>query len=167
MMWGKKKINGTVYDLTHLDPFILNVPRSGVLDDYRVLVEFGSHTFTEAFTPLHNRDLAISDGKDLRAFCLKRHGYSQTLPAAIRAAVSGVACFDHGRMLISGALPGLAGPYLIAFKLRAKKTSRFDAVMTIVSAHHRPNLDPNLLCAPFKAAISATIQGRKIDWKKK
>lgn len=166
-MWGKKKINGTVYDLTHLDPFILNVPRSGGLDDYKVSVEFGSHTFTEAFNPLHNRDLAISDGKDLRAFCLKRHGYSLTLPAAIKAAIDDAVCLDNGRMLISGTLPGLKGPYLIAFKLRVKKTKKFDAVMTIVSAHHRPDLDPDLLCAPFKVVIAATIQGRKIDWKKK
>jgi hypothetical protein len=160
-MWGKKKIAGTVYDLTHLDPFILRV------DAARVQVQFGSHTFTEQYTPLHTRDLAIADGKDLRAFNVDRYGHSLSLPAAVRAAVGGEACLDKGRMHIAATLPGLVGPYLVAFTIRPRATKKFDGVMMVVTAHHRPNLDLSLPRAPFNAVISATLVGRKIDWKKK
>lgn len=164
MMWGKKKIRGTVYDLTHLDPFEIDVDhpngRTTVLQ-----VQFSCHTFTEKFNPLHTPDLAISHGKDLRAFCLKRYGHSLSLPAAVEQAVSGRVCNDNGRFLINSTLPGLAGPYLIAFNLRERKTRKFDCVMGIVSAHHRPNLNQQLPTAPFHAVISATLAGRKIGWK--
>jgi len=165
-MWGRKKIAGTVYDLTHLDPFILYVPRpSG--GDIRLQVQFGAHTFTKKYTPLHTPDLAISEGKGLRAFCLERYGHSLSLPAAVEGVVGGTVCHDNGRMLINARLPGLEGPYLIAFTLRARQTRKFEGVMTIVSAHHRPNLDQTLATAPFNAVVSASLAGRKIDWKKK
>jgi len=163
-MWGRKKIAGTVYDLTHLDPFTLEIPRSNG-ESLRIQVQFGSHTFTEAYNGLHARDLAISDGKDLRAFCLHRYGHSLSLPAAIRSAVGGKACNDNGRMLINARLPGLQGPYLIAFRVRPKVTSKFDGVLTVVSAHHRPDLDQALPTAPFNAVIAATLAGRKVGWK--
>jgi hypothetical protein len=163
-MWGKKRIKGTVYDLTHLDPFILDVPRpSGA--QIRLQVQFGSHTFTEKYTALHTRDLAIADGNQLRAFCLNRYGHSLSLPAAVVGAVGGQACHDRGRMLINAALPGLVGPYLIAFTIRPRPAKKFDGVMMVVSAHHRPNLNPALPKAPFNAVVAATLDGRKIKWK--
>jgi len=163
-MWGKKKIAGTVYDLTHLDPFEMDVEHP---DGRRTIiqVQFGCHTFTETYTRIHTPDLAISHGKDLRAFCLKRYGHSLSLPAAVTNAAKGSVCNDNGRMLINSRLPGLEGPYLIAFKIRARKTRKFDGVMTVVSAHHRPNLNQALPSAPYHAVISATLAGRKIRWK--
>lgn len=165
MMWGKKRINGTAYDLTHLDPFEFDVPRGGVAADIRLQVQFSSHTFTEKYNALHTRDLAISDGRDLRAFCLKRYGHSLSLPAAVRQAVAGHACLDQGRMHINTTLPGLEGPYLIAFQLRFKQTRKFDGVMTVVSAHHRPNINHELPKAPFAAVVASLLVGRKIGWK--
>lgn len=165
MMWGRKKIAGTIYDLTHLDPFEMNVPRSGELKPYRLQVQFGPHTFTEKYTPLHTPDLAISHGNDLRAFCLVRYGHSLSLPATVRHAVNGKVCLNNGKMVLNARLPGLAAPYLVAFIVRPKQTRKFDAVLTVVSAHNRPNLNQNLPSAPFAAVISATIAGRKIAWK--
>jgi hypothetical protein len=37
----------------------------------------------------------------------------------------------------------------------------------VVTAHHRPNLSQTLPTAPFNAVVSASLAGRKIDWKKK
>ena len=164
-MWGKKKIKGTVYDLTHLDPFEFEVPCAGDRSAIRLQVQFSSHTFTEKYTPLHTPDLAISDGGDLRAFCLTRYGHSLSFPAAVKQAVAGSACLDSGRMHINTTLPGLAGPYLIAFKLRFKETRKFDGIMTVVSAHHRPNINHALPKAPFTVVVAATLVGRKISWK--
>ena len=167
MMWGKKRIAGTVYDLTHLDPFEMEVPHPN--GNVSVIqVQFGAHTFTEQFNQFHTKDLAICDGNGpLRAFCLHRYGHSLSLPAAVLHAVSGDACNDQGRMLINASLPGLSGPYLIAFKVRPRKTKKFDGVMTVVSAHHRPNLDLTLPTAPFQVVIAASLAGRSIGWKKK
>ena len=47
MSWGKKRIAGVVYDLTHLDPFDLDVtPSYQGAPTYKVRVTFGHHTFT-------------------------------------------------------------------------------------------------------------------------
>lgn len=166
-MWGKKRIAGTVYDLTHLDPFEIEVPKAGG-DAILLQVQFGSHTFTEKYNPLHTPDLAISDGNGpLRAFCLNRYSHSLSLPAAVKQSVAGEVCLNQNRLNIAASLPGLNGPYLIAFTLRAKRTKKFDGVMTVVSAHHRPNMDLTLPCAPFRVVAAATLAGRKIDWKKK
>lgn len=164
MMWGKKRINGTVYDLTHLDPFFVDAPLPGGRSS-RLRVEFGCHSFTEQITPLHDRSLAFSHGSDLRAFCLKRYGHSLTLPAAVKRAVNERVCLDKGRTLINARLPGLEGPYLIAFKLRVKQTRKFDAVLTVVSAHHRPNLNQKLPSAPFPVVLSAALNGKKVQYK--
>lgn len=166
-MWGKKRIAGTVYDLTHLDPFEMEVPLVNG-PPIKVQVQFGCHTFTQKFNrQWHTPDLRIMHGKDERAFCIDRYGHSLSLPAALLNAVSGRACNDKGRNLINARLPGLDGPYLIAFTVRPKQTRKFDGVLTVVSAHHRPNLDQKLPSAPFATVIKVGIYGGKIDWKKK
>ncbi len=167
MMWGRKKIQGTVYDLQHLDPFILDVPRGGQKADYLVRVEFSCHTFTENYHSLHTPDLAISHGNDLRAFCLKRYAQSLHLEAAIRNAVNGIVYNSSGNPVVCATLPNLAGTYLIAFKIRKTKSPHFDAVMHVASAHHRPKFDLNVPTAPFPVAIAAGIAGAKIRWTKK
>ena len=165
MLWGKKRIAGTVYDLTHLDPFEMDVPLVNG-PSIRVQVQFGCHTFTEAFAQQwHTPDLRITHGRDERAFCLKRYGHSLRLPVAVQQAVSGRACNDKGRTLINARLPGLNGPYLIAFTIRGRKSRKFDGVLTVVSAHHRPNLDQGLPSAPFPTVVKVGVYGGKIAWK--
>lgn len=165
MMWGKKRIAGTVYDLTHLDPFEMDVPLVNG-PPITVQVQFGCHTFTEKFNrQWHTADLLITNGSEDRAFCLNRFSHSLSLPAAVKQAVTGRVCNSQGRNLINARLPGLTGPYLIAFKVRAKKTRKFDGVLTIVSAHHRPDLNQGLPTAPFPTVIKVGIRGGKIAWK--
>jgi hypothetical protein len=161
-MWGKKKIAGTVYDLTHLEPFILRV------GTVRLRVEFSCHCFTEEYNgTFHTPDLAISDGTDLRAFCLIRYGHSLRLPAAVAAATGSTAYLSDGRMHICAGLPGLQGPYLIAYKIRRARARDADGVIHITTAHHRPDADLTLPSAPFNATVFAMITGGKISWKKK
>ena len=164
MYWGKKTIAGTVYGLTHLDPFIMSCPRTNA-PPLRVKVEFGSHTFTESVLPHHGPDLIIRDGGKRRAFCLKRYVHSLHLPAAVQHAVGGDVHLSNGRMVLNATVPGLVGPYLIAFNLRAQRTRTYDAVLTVVSAHHRPNLNQQLPRAKFTAVLSATLAGAAIRWK--
>lgn len=161
-MWGRKRIAGTVYDLSHLDPFILPV------GTVRLRVEFNCHCFTVEYNgTFHTPDLAISHGSDMRAFCLDRYGHSLRLPAAVKGAVGSTAYLSDGRMHICATLPGLSGPYLVAYKIRRKPAKNFDGVMLITTAHHRPNADLSLPSAPFNATVFANIVGGKINWKKK
>jgi hypothetical protein len=161
-MWGKKTIAGTVYDLTHLEPFILPV------GTVRLRVEFSCHCFTEEYNgTFHTPDLAISDGNDLRAFCLIRYGHSLRLPAAVKTAVGSTAYLSDGRMHVCATLPGLQGPYLVAYKIRRSRARNADGIMQITTAHHRPNADLTLPSAPFNATVFARIVGGKINWKKK
>lgn len=164
-MWGKKKIAGTVYDLTHLDQFTIYVPRSSG-NPYRLRVQFGVHTFTRKYTPLDTPDLAISNGKELRAFCLERWAHSQHLPAAIRQAVSGDVLLSNGKPIIATRLPGLEGPYLIAFDIQLRSTSKYDAVLMVTSAHQRPKLDEVLPTATFPVVVSSAIAKAPVRWKK-
>lgn len=166
MSWGTKKIAGTSYDLTHLDPFILKVPRpSG--GNIRVLVQFGAHSFTREHVAGDKPDLLFMDGKTARTFCVNRYAHSLHLRAAIEQAVHGDVCNSRNTMVLSATLPGLTGPYLVAFNLRAKTGKRFDARMDVRSAHHRPNLDPGLHKAKFTAVVSSVIAGRPVRWAKK
>lgn len=164
---GKKKIAGTVYDLTHLDSFLIYVPKKGA-GNYRIRVDFGVHTFTKEYTPLHTPDLSVPDGKNFRAFCLDRYARSLSLPAIIKSAIEGVVLLSNGNTIIAGPLPGRTDPYLAAFKIIRQETKKYDCVMTVISAHERPGFDTTvLLSAPFKAVVSNAFAGSKIDWKKK
>lgn len=165
--YGNKKIAGTVYTLSHLDSFMLYLPRQGGAH-YRIRVDFGVHTFTEEFTPLHSRDLVIPDGKEIRAFCLKRYARSLSLKATVHAAVEGRVFLSDGNTILAGPLPGRTEPYLVAFKIVHQPTKKYDCVMTVVSAHERPGFDVSTLAhAPFKAVVANAFSGSKIDWTKK
>ncbi|WP_222950844.1 hypothetical protein, partial [Sphingomonas sp. JC676] len=41
-----------------------------------------------------------------------------------------------------------------------------DAVMMVVSAHHRPKLDEALPTAKFPVVVSAAVAGAQVRWKK-
>lgn len=165
MRWGSRKIQGTTYSLSHLDSFSLPVLCGNM--GYRLQVSFGAHAFTRAFEPGDTPDLTFMDGKTARTFCVDRYAHSLHLPAAIAQAVHGDVCLSRSTMVLNTALPGLAGPYLVVFNLRAVSGKRFDARLDVRSAHHRPNLDPGLPCAKFTTVVSCVINGRGIRWTKK
>lgn len=163
MSWGKRKIGGTVYDLTHLTPFTLPVLCGE--RGYRVQVSFGAHTFTRDLRDGDTPDLLFMDGGTARTFCVERYAHSLHLPAAVAQAVDGDVCNSRNSLAISATLPGLAGPYLVVFNLQAKAAKRFDARLHVRSAHHRPNLDPGLPKAKFRVVIASTMARKPIRWR--
>lgn len=165
MSWGKKKIAGTEYSLAHLDPFLL--PLRINEKSYRIQVSFGAHAFTREFVEGDTPDLLFMDGSTRRAFCIDRYGHSLRLPQAVCQAVNGDVCLSKSKLVFNTSLPGLAGPYLVAFDVRADNAKRFDARLHVRTAHHRPNLAPDLPRAKFSAVLTSVIANRPIRWTKK
>lgn len=165
MSWGNRTIQGTVYSLRHLDPFVLPVLCGD--KGYRVQVSFGAHAFTREVMAGDTPDLLFMDGKTPRTFCVHRYAHSLHLPAAVSQAVHGDVCLSRSTMVLDTTLPGLTGPYLVVFNLRATPGKRFNARLDVRSAHHRPNLEQGMAHAKFPVVVANVINGRPIRWSKK
>ena len=165
MTWGKRKIAGTEYNLTHLDPFILPVNLGN--RSVRLQVSFGAHAFTREFVQGDTPDLRFMDGNVARTFCIDRYGHSLRLPEAVCQAVEGDVCFSKNQLVLNTSLPGLTGPYLVVFDIRKTAGKRFDAKLHVRTAHHRPNLDQNLPYTKFRVVVANVIANRSIRWTKK
>jgi hypothetical protein len=168
--FGKRRIAGVEYDLTHLDSFVMSVTATYAgAPTYRVRVVFGAHTFTRDLISTDTPDFHYRDGGTTRCFCPRRHSYSLHLPGLIRAASNGDAYFGNKDMkyLLVEAIPGLNAPYVVAFTIRKRLTKRAHATMVIVSAHDRPNLPTNLPTIALGTLVSLTMQDLPIERPKK
>lgn len=162
MKWGQFVVRGTPYDLTHLDPFIMTVrAQAQGAPIRRVFVKFGSHCFTRDVEPHDHKDFHFPDGRSVRTFCPVRHGWSQGLPAIVRAARSGYAYSSRQQnfLLVE---PRSGAPYTAFFNLEPARSKKLDAVMTIVSAYEKPNLPPELPATPFVALVGRAATGQRI-----
>ena len=165
MSWGQKKIQGQVYDLTHLDPFIFPVtPKADGARTFNVHVSFGLHVFTEEWDDSYTPDLKFTDGDELRCFSIDRHSHSLELPQIIQDAASGRAYFSDypHTFTVSKNLPNLVGPYSVYFKIEKAKSPKFDASMFVVSAYEKQNLPPRLKKITFATLVSHTVMGKPI-----
>jgi hypothetical protein len=170
MNWGSRRIAGVVYDLRHLNPFDMTVtPQHTGAGTYKVRVSFGAHTFTRSLMRNDTPDLHFQDGRGIRCFCTKRHGYSINLPEIVRNSVNGHAYFGNKdmRYLLLEKLTELNSPYVVAFKVQRSKDRSHDATMFVVSAHERPGLPMDLPSIKVETMISLTMQGKPIDRPKK
>lgn len=168
--WGKKRIAGVDYDLTHLDSFVMPVTPIHVgAETYRVKVAFGAHTFTREVLDTDTPDFHYLDGRTTRCFCPTRYSYSVHLPAFVQAASNGHAYFGNKdtKYLLVEAIPGLNAPYVVAFTMRKTGKYGVDATMFVVSAHDRPNLQTNLPKIGLGTLVSLTMQGKPIKRPKK
>ncbi len=139
--------NGTTYDLMHLQPLRMQIPRSAN-DDHLLNVEirFGSHVFTERNTET-GKEVLIDDGTGaLRRFSPDRYGLSLNLPDLCRQAMGDL--FPVWESLDTGRKKSFAmtGPWLreqkevlhVFFRLRpGHAQSEIDVIMEVVSAYKR------------------------------
>lgn len=170
MSWGKKKIRGQVYDLTHLDPFILQVtPKTEGARTFNVHISFGSHVFTEEWECSHTPDLKFIDGTEVRCFSIIRHSLSLNLPQIVRQAASGRAHFSshQNTFMLFQNLSDLTGPYAVFFNITKAKSQKFDASMFVISAYEKPNLPKRLKRITFATLVSNTVIGKPIKRPKK
>jgi hypothetical protein len=168
--WGKKRINGTEYDLAHLDPLFIDVtPKRPLAPTYKVRVTFGLHTFAREVLPADPVEHHVRDHFETRCFCPIRYNCSQHLPGIMQNAASGRAHFSqHDNFLLVRNLPGMNGPYAVFFEVRkAKKRADVDAVLFVASAYVKPNLPSNLPTVTMATIVSAAVNGQKIVRPKK
>jgi hypothetical protein len=165
VQWGRKRIHGTDYDLSHLDPFMLQV-RSSVpnAQPYVVRVSFGHHCFTRDLLAEDGPDLHFRDGRDLRCFCPHRHKLSLELPGMIRYAAKGRAYFNaKSNFLIVESLSEENAPYVAYFNVeKSRKGAAHHAVMFVTSAHLKPALPDKLPAVTFATLVDHKVNGKPL-----
>lgn len=141
IIWTKKKIRGVVYDLRHLNPFLLDVvPGADGVEPLKVLVSFDIHTVTRERFPADTPDLFFGENGDPRSFDATRYGCSLLLPDLLRKGAKGNVYFSHqDKYLMVGNIPLVSGEYATVFALRPSKMKGVDARMFVISAHERRN----------------------------
>lgn len=170
MSWGKKRIAGVDYDLTHLDGFDFQVtPLRALAPTYNVRVGFGAHTFARDLEPGDTPDYHVRDGGAIRCFCPVRYKCSLSLREIIESAATGRAFFGNKteKYLLIDKVDGLNAPYVVAFKMERANRRGIHASMFIVSAHDRPNLQLNQPAIRLATLVDLTIQGKEIVRPKK
>jgi len=140
-------IRGVTYLLDHLEPFTLQIagktPADGVC---ALVVTFGHHTFSQAWTDECHVDWKIDEDGEDRKFCPTRHHWSQGLNAHIRGHVKGKAYLSRDRggrlnhMFVSK-LSSASPPYVIVFQVtRANAIKGVDGQLKILSAYENDRL---------------------------
>ena len=164
--WGKKGLRGSVYDLSHLDAFVLDVmpgdPNARIL---KAKVSFGMHTFTVKRLPEHTPDLFMGAAAKPRSFCPIRHACSLHLPGQIRQAGrrGGNAYKSHGgNFLIVDRIPVVKNDYAAVFKLEASDTPEIDVQMFVISAYAPDVPTQNLKEISFYTLIRKFADGDSV-----
>ena len=172
MSRGVIRIEEIDHDLTHLDPFTINVtPRAEGASTYKVLVSFGHHTFTRAFdAATDNPAFRYEEGTDLRCLCPDRLLASKGLPLLIDRAATGKAYFSQGYnyMLLDQPLGG--APYAVFFNIeRTKAIKGVHASMFVISAYEKPGLPARsrIPSISFATLVHKTVRGERIVRPKK
>jgi hypothetical protein len=165
MNWGKKLIDGVIYDLSHLDPLVMEVsPKADNAPTYKVRVSFACHAFTRELTPEDEPDLHFRAGKELRCFCIERYQLSVKLPDMIRYAANGRVYFsDRATFLVVESEPGANSPYVAFFSAaKAKKQDGYDVAMFVTSAYLKPNLPDRLPSVTLATLIDYCVKGKPL-----
>lgn len=150
---GFKYYKDTVYDLTHLKPFVCEYiqasnSRGEPEKKYRCIVEFSTHCFTKGLNARKNETLADFDSdlhyvteKETRIFCFERYYVSLQLPEIMRK-IDKHPCFftsvDDKFLTVS--LIGSDGKkvdYEIYFSLKKSNNKKYDIHIFINSAYIR------------------------------
>jgi hypothetical protein len=164
--WGKKRISGTDYDLSHLEPFLMEVtPKAEGSPTYTVRVSFGCHTFTRELVEEDSLDLQFWADDELRCFCFDRYLYSTELPEIVRYAAKGRVYFsERTNFLIVERLEQANAPYVAFFNVEKaeKKDHECHVVMFVTSAHLRPALPDKLPPVTFATLIDYTARGKAL-----
>ncbi|WP_159080009.1 hypothetical protein [Methyloceanibacter sp. wino2] len=162
MYWPKVTIDGTEYDLSHLDPYSIEVsPAAPDAPTFKVGVSFGCHTFTRERQDGDPISHHFEHRGDVRTFCPKRYELSKLLPELIGNQIGRV-YFSHDSYLIAYALDGLAYPYVVVFKMSKAKIPDLDTRMFVTTAHEKSSMASKSPAITFATLVDSTAKGRRI-----
>ena len=137
MQWRSKTIRGTVYDLSHLHPFRIEVrPKAEGAPSYPVQVTFGFHCFTRECEASDTPDLHMQHLRETRSFCPTRYELSKELVGMIKYAANGPVYFgEKSNFLIVESMSQHNAPYVAFFDIEpVKRTDSYAAAMFVTSA---------------------------------
>jgi len=121
MYWPKLTIDGEDYDLSHLDPFNIDVvPKTPRAPSFRVRISFGCHTFTREREAGDPESHHFEHDTEERCFCPERYRLSHRLRTLLSGTI-GKVYFSHDSYLLGYLLDGLAAPYAVVFKVTKAK----------------------------------------------
>ncbi|WP_159010036.1 hypothetical protein [Bradyrhizobium sp. S69] len=151
-----KKIQGTVYDLPHLEPFKFNVAADD--EEYRVLVEFGCHCFTTKLEQHHTPDLVYEHKLEKRAFDIERYELSKLLPDYIRGLVGSSVYWSNKGSFFFWRTPE-DDLYLIFFTALKAKTGNVNVRIKIESAYPAQKMTKYASPIEFADLIKTKAEG--------
>lgn len=167
MFWGKRSYGGAKYDLTHLDPQIIEIPSHDGAPAIQMRLRFGSHVFTQKWTENDIEAYRVRDGGESRCFCPVRYEHSQHLPSILKIAVGGRVLFDPSKKLaMLGNPPRSPAIYCIFFKLTRVTRQPYELDCVVVSAHTNPYPRANK-GMEFPHLARMVANGQPIPWPKK
>ena len=160
MKWPKVKIGDVEYELSHLDPFVIETtPKGEGAPTFTVRVSFGCHVFTRERREGDPEDHIFRDGAEERHFCPLRHGHSVHLPDILRRNIGHVCFWDHGRFLIGREIEGIAHPYAVIFNLEKMKKEIADANVFVVTAFEKDDMPKRVAAISFPTLVSKRVRG--------
>lgn len=150
-----KKINGATYTMGHLDDAVIRVQKGNVA--FRVLVTYSCHCFTEELKPHHTPDFYYVHKHETRAFCLVRHGLSHNLPNYIANLLGRSVYLTKQTNFFF--IRSNGGSYVVFFAIRPAKDPKYDAILTVQSAHLRANFVQKAQPVTFDDLVEAKVNG--------
>ena len=170
-VWGKKKLKGRVYDLSHLNPLLFEaIPGNPDAPRLNVVASFSSHTFTRKRLPEDTPDLHFGENGDPRSFCIERYECSLHLPDLIRGLATGKVDFTHNEKVMKVAQnPACAGEYAAVMRMEKAVANNYGVVarLFVISAHERTNPLAVMEAISFYTLVRKIVAGEPIPWPKK
>lgn len=166
--WPDHFIEGSVLDLSHLEPLPLRFHNGKLGRHLHVDVKFTNHCFTEEFKDgVHHPATRIMDGIRARAFDRRRYHLSKKLPELVNALPSSSVWQTPEQNFSYFIEISAAGEHYQMFFRLKKVRSEFDLSMTVESAY------PNDFVAErrksyskvhFQVLCANVFQGRNVKY---
>lgn len=165
-------IQGTTYDLAHLDPVTFATPSRKLGRDIATRCRFTTHTFSRSPEAGELADL-VDEGRRPRVFCPDRHRLSLHLPSAVAQLAdparhvwetASERNWLH-RVEVELLEAGERAAYQVFFAVKkARRAEAFDVEMTVESAYaFDPARLPKLRGRTvISGLLAATVEGRRL-----
>lgn len=154
-----KKINGATYTMGHLDDSVMQVQKGN--ETFTVLVTYSCHCFTEELQPRHTPDYHYVHKHEKRAFCTVRHGLSHNLPNYIASLLGRSVYLTQQTNFFF--IRSNGGNYVVFFAVRPAKDPKYDAILTVQSAHLRSNFIRTAKPVTFDDLVEAKVKNIPVN----
>lgn len=159
-----KTIDGVTYELSHLDPMVIQVPFEA--QTFETLVVFSCHCFTEKFDGhIHTDADAYLHNGERRAFDAERHRLSLALPGHL--ATLGNQTIYHTQQesfffLRTVNSLGVAVPYVVFLRSFKSNKEDIDVVVNVSSAYTKPGMTKWAAPVKFSRMVNARARNQRL-----